>query len=75
MLILDPYEVCPYGDSCGHRNDFFELGVTACEGVNPDRNNGFTCDFFREVHRAPQNGDNLSHHNQIDQYNPFDPDF
>ncbi len=55
MIKLEPHEVCPHEDSCGHRDDFVGLALIQCEGINPDRDCDFLCAFFVEAHSSSEN--------------------
>ena len=39
MMILASGEICHYGDTCPYSNN------GECQGLNPVRNNIFTCEF------------------------------
>lgn len=53
MLKLEANEICPFGDVCGHRDDYEFFGK--CEGVNPLRDNDFICELFEEYNYSDQN--------------------
>jgi hypothetical protein len=44
MIKLEPHEICPHGESCGHVADYLEYGFTGCLGTNPDRDRVFVCE-------------------------------
>ena len=52
---LQPHEKCPYGDVCSHRDDFIDLGVGKCEGINTERDCEFVCDLSVEDHPSSEN--------------------
>ena len=52
MIKLEAHEMCPHGDSCGHKDDFVELGFMGCQGTNPDRDRVFVCEFFTKGHKS-----------------------
>lgn len=46
MLILHPKQVCPYISNCPWiRNRFLESSKFPCNGMDPERNHVFTCEF------------------------------
>ena len=59
MIKLGPHEVCPYGDSCEHKEEFFEFRPLKCEGLNPDRDCDFVCEFFVEGHSSCEKCDSI----------------
>ena len=48
MLILQPKEVCPYSLRCSYVTHAYVIDAYPCQGMNPNRDTVFTCDFVKE---------------------------
>jgi hypothetical protein len=62
MIKLEPHEVCPHGDSCGHRDAFLDFETLGCEGLNPDRNCSFVCEFLLEARSSSEDAHSSETH-------------
>jgi len=51
MLILKPFETCPYGSRCPHVS-----GIENCMGINPNRSTQFTCEFVDKQGNISESG-------------------
>jgi hypothetical protein len=49
MIILYPYEVCPFGSICSHAAES-TIGneIIKCNGLNPNRSIVFICELWAE---------------------------